>query len=82
MRYCDEIVIDSQESTSIKHRTSCPSPACGGLAPTIVMAPRHDRTKRTKIALIPQVGCMGGLGGWWNERHAGGLRADDARSEA
>jgi hypothetical protein len=48
--------------------TSCPSPACGGLAPTSVMVPTDERPKPTKIALIPQVACMGGLGGCVNGR--------------
>jgi hypothetical protein len=41
--------------------TAGPSPACGGLTPTNVMAPTNGRTKPAKIAPIPQVGWMGGL---------------------
>jgi hypothetical protein len=31
------------------------------------MAPTDGNPKPAKIAPIPQVECMGGLGGWWNE---------------
>jgi hypothetical protein len=46
--------------------------ACGGLAPTSVMAPTDERTKRTKIALIPQVWVHGRVGRLREWTHAGG----------
>jgi hypothetical protein len=52
----------------MRRPTAGPSPACGGLVPTSVMAPTDGSPKRAKIAPIPQVGCMGGLGGGWNGR--------------